>query len=505
MKLKEIIKDIKKKKVFNLNNFEVDGIAYDSRKVKENYIFVAIKGTKYDGHNFINEAIERGAKCIVVCKRPSIIPSDICEILVEDTKEALSEIANVYFDFPSKKLNIAGITGTNGKTTTSFIIKEIIKESGIKAGLIGTIFYEIGERKIISTNTTPESLDLIEMFSEMLKNDCKWAVMEVSSHGIDQKRIEGIDFNIGIFTNIAPYEHLDYHKTFKNYLYTKLKFFTKYLKESNKKEKYGIINIDSPYSKLFINNCEKSGIEYITVGKHRNSKIRLLNYSIEKNGNIIEVEIENKKFIFNSRIVGLGNIYNLLNGIAFAYIQKIPYEIVQKAFLNIENVPGRFEFINEGQDFQVIVDYAHTHHALQNLLLSVKNLKPRRIILIFGCGGDRDKSKRPLMGKVGIKLADFVIITSDNPRSEDPLKIIKDIESGIPFYLKRKYTKIPDRREAIYEGISLARTGDCVVIAGKGHEAFQILKDVTIPFDDREEARKAIRKIIEKRKEEAIL
>jgi UDP-N-acetylmuramoyl-L-alanyl-D-glutamate--2,6-diaminopimelate ligase len=505
MKLKEIIKDVKRKKIFNLNNLEVEGIAYDSRKVKENYIFVAIKGSKQDGHDFINEAIERGAKCIVVSKRPSIIPSDICEVLVEDTKEALSEIANVYFDYPSKKLNVVGITGTNGKTTTSFIIKEIIEENRAKAGLIGTIFYEIGERKIVSTNTTPESLDLIEMFCEMVKNKCKWVVMEVSSHGIAQKRIEGIDFDIGIFTNIAPHEHLDYHKTFKNYLDTKLKFFTKYLKESNKKEKYAIINIDSPYSKLFIKNCEKSGIECITVGRHRKSKIKLLNYRVEKNGNIIEVEIENKKITFNSKISGLGNVYNLLCGIAFAYLQKIPYEIVQKAFLNIKNIPGRFEFIDEGQDFQVIVDYAHTHHALQNLLLSIKSLKPRRIILIFGCGGDRDKSKRPLMGKIGVKLADFVILTSDNPRSEDPLKIIKDIESGIPFYLRRKYAKIPDRKQAIYEGISLARTGDCVVIAGKGHEAFQILKDVTIPFDDREEARKAIKEINERRKEETLL
>ncbi|MGB9678279.1 MAG: Mur ligase family protein, partial [Candidatus Ratteibacteria bacterium] len=252
MKIKELIKDIKKKKVFNLNNFEVKGIAYDSRKIKENYVFVAIRGTKQDGHNFINEAIERGAKCVIVSKRPSILPADITEVLVENTKKTLSEIANIYYDFPSKKLNVVGITGTNGKTTTSFIIKEILNENKTKAGLIGTIFYEIGERKIISTNTTPESLDLLEMFSEMLKNGCKWVVMEVSSHGSEQKRIEGIDFDAGIFTNIASHEHLDYHKTFKNYLNAKLLLFTKYLKESEKKEKYGIINLDSPYSKVFI-------------------------------------------------------------------------------------------------------------------------------------------------------------------------------------------------------------------------------------------------------------
>ncbi|MFN4227230.1 MAG: UDP-N-acetylmuramoyl-L-alanyl-D-glutamate--2,6-diaminopimelate ligase [Candidatus Ratteibacteria bacterium] len=505
MKLKELIKDIKKKKVFNINNFEVKGIAYDSRKIQENYIFVAIKGTKQDGHNFVNDAIERGAKCIVVSKRPSIVRSDITEIIVEDTKKSLSEIANIYYDYPSKKLNVLGITGTNGKTTTNFVIKQILEENGIKTGLIGTIFYEIGERRIVSTNTTPESLDLIEMFSEMLKNNCKWAVMEVSSHGIDQKRIEGIDFNVGIFTNIASHEHLDYHKTFKNYLNTKLLFFTKYLKESEKKEKYAIINIDSPYSKIFVKRCEKSGIELITFGKNKNANIKLLNYYIEKEGNFLEVKIENEKLTFKSKISGLGNIYNLLAGIAFSYIYKISYQTVQNAFLKIESIPGRFEFINEGQDFSVIVDYAHTHQALKNLLLSVKNLKPRRIIVIFGCGGDRDKSKRPLMGKIAAKMADFVIITSDNPRTEDPIKIIKDIESGIPFYLRRKYISIPDRKRAIYEGISMAKTNDCVVIAGKGHEAFQILKDVTIPFDDREEARKAIREIFSKRKEEKLL
>ncbi|MCS7180523.1 MAG: UDP-N-acetylmuramoyl-L-alanyl-D-glutamate--2,6-diaminopimelate ligase [bacterium] len=499
MRLKELIKDIKKKKVFNLNNFEVEGIAYDSRKIKENYIFVALKGSKQDGHNFINEAIERGAKCIIVNKRPSIIPTDITEIVVEDTKRALSEIANTYYNFPSKKLNVVGITGTNGKTTTSFIIKKILDEQGFNVGLIGTIWYEIGERKIVSTNTTPESLDLIEMFSEMVKTNCKWAVMEVSSHGIDQKRIEGIDFDVGIFTNIAPHEHLDYHKTFRNYLNAKLLFFTKYLKESSKKEKYAIINLDSPYSKIFIKGCEKVGIKWISTGRNKNANIKLISYNIEKEGNFLEVEIEKERLNFKSKISGLGNIYNLLNGIAFSYIYKVPYETIQKAFLKIENVPGRFEFINEGQDFSVIVDYAHTHHALHNLLLSVKNLKPRKIIVIFGCGGDRDKSKRPLMGKIATKMADFVIITSDNPRTEDPMKIIKDIENGIPFYLRKKYKIIPDRKKAIFEGISMAKTNDCVVIAGKGHEAFQILKDVTIPFDDREEARKAIKEIINKK------
>ena len=494
MKLKDIIKRLDYKRIYNLNNPEINGIAYDSRKVKEKFIFVALKGTSFDGHHFINDAISRGAKVIIVSKKSAVLPSDVGEIVVEDTREALHIIAAEFYSHPSKKLKVAGITGTNGKTTTSFIIKHILEASGNKCGLIGTISYQIGERAISSTNTTPESLDIQKLFSDMVEEGCKWAVMEVSSHGIAQGRISGIHFDTGIFTNIASHEHLDYHKSFRNYLQTKLKFFSYYLKESEKERKVGIVNIDDPYAGHFIKSLKQNKIECITYGKEK-SDVRVLDYAIKKDGNHLSVEIKGQRTDFYTRLHGLGNIYNALAGISFAVSEDIPVEVLKESLASISSVSGRFELVEEGQNFDVIVDYAHTHHALFNLLKSVKELHPHRIILVFGCGGDRDRTKRPLMGKIAVKMADIVFITSDNPRSEDPLDIISDIEKGIPFYLRKKYVAIADRKEAIREAISIAREGDCVVIAGKGHETFQILKNTVVPFDDREEARKAIREI----------
>ncbi len=492
MKTKELIKCIDFKKVYNLNNLEVEGIAYDSRKIKENFIFVALKGTSADGHQFINDAVSRGAKTIVAGKKSTLLPSDVGEIIVEDTRQALHTLASVFYGEPTKKIRVAGITGTNGKTTTAFILKQILESAGSKCGLIGTISYQIGERVISSVNTTPESLDLQKLFNDMLEEKCRWAVMEVSSHGIAQGRISKIHFDTAIFTNIASHEHLDYHKNFKGYLGAKLKFFSHYLPESEKDNKTGIINSDDAYSGYFIKLLRKNSINCVTFGR-TGKDVKLIDYSIQKDGNRITVEIEGKKEDFFTRLRGLGNVYNTLAGIAFARTHNISTDIVKGALQKITSVPGRFESVDEGQPFEVIVDYAHTHHALQNLLKSVKELKPRRIILVFGCGGDRDKSKRPLMGRVSVKMADIVFITSDNPRSENPEDIINDIEKGIPFYLRKKYVAIPDRKRAIKEAISLAREGDCVVIAGKGHETFQILKNITIPFDDRDETRKAIR------------
>ncbi|HOV21685.1 MAG TPA: UDP-N-acetylmuramoyl-L-alanyl-D-glutamate--2,6-diaminopimelate ligase [bacterium] len=495
MKLKDLIKDIDKK-VYNFKNIDIKGIAFDSRKVRDGYIFVALKGEKEDGHKFIPEAIERGAKCIVVEKKTSFLISDVVEIVVDDTKKVLAIISSRFYNDPSSKLKIVGITGTNGKTTTSFLIKNILEKAGEKAGLIGTISYQIGQRQIISFNTTPESADLQAFFSEMLKEECKWAVLEISSHGIEQRRILGINFDCGIFTNITPFEHLDYHKTFKNYLQTKLKFFSIYLKESKKENKKAIINLDDKFSSYFLREAKKAKIEsIITYGKHRKSDIKLIDYSLTRNGNKIIFQRYGEKIEVFTHLRGIGNVYNCLAAISFATGYNIDKEIIIKGIEETLSVPGRFEFIDEGQPFDIIVDYAHTHNALLTLLQSVRQMKPKRIILVFGCGGNRDKSKRPLMGKIGVKLSDIVILTSDNPRSEEPREIIKDIEKGIPFYLKKKYAVIIDRKQAIKEAISLAGENDCVVIAGKGHETFQILKDVTVPFDDREEAKKTVKEL----------
>lgn len=491
MKTKELFRCISDKKAFNLNNTEVKGISYDSRKVKDRFLFVAIKGTTYDGHRFIKDAVDRGAKIIVAGKRSAVLPSDVAEIIVADTKDALHKLAAEFYGHPSKKIKVAGITGTNGKTTVSFIVKHILEHAGSKCGLIGTINYQIGERTINSTNTTPESLDIQQFLYDMLEEKCKWAVMEVSSHGLDQGRIEGIHFDTGIFTNISSHEHLDYHKRFKTYLNAKLKFFTEYLKKSEKENKTGIVNIDDAYSNYFIKALEKNSIRCITYGKKNNADIRLKDYSIKKDGNYITVKTGQEEMQIYTRIRGAANIYNTLAGIAFAKSTGIPLSSVKESLGLLESVPGRFESVNAGQNFDVIVDYAHTHHALANLISSVKEMRPSRILLVFGCGGDRDRTKRPLMGGIAVKMADIVFITSDNPRSENPEKIIEDIEKGIPFY-RRKFVSIPDRRQAIKAAVMAARKGDCIIIAGKGHETFQIMKNTIIPFDDKEEVKKAI-------------
>lgn len=493
MKLKELLKLIPGKKVSNFKNYDISGIAYDSRKVRENYIFVAIKGTKLDGHNFIKDAIDRGARVVFVEKKELLIPQDITQVVVEDTRKTLAFISSIFYKNPSDKLKVVGITGTNGKTTTSYILRAILTENKKKCGLIGTVMYQIGERKISSINTTPESLDLQELLSQMVEEKCSHAIMEVSSHGLDQGRINLIQFDAGIMTSISPHEHLDYHKSFKNYLKTKLGFFGKYLSESKKERKVGIVNMDDPYAKYFIDELKKNNIECITYGKNKKATIRLIDFKVSHKGNYLKVEKDGKIYEFSTPLVGRGNIYNTLASLSYAFFEKIPVEDIKRGLKNIKEVPGRFEFIDEGQPFSVIVDYAHTHQSLENLLVSVRDLNPKRIILIFGCGGDRDRSKRPLMGKISVKMADIVIITSDNPRSEDPMDIIRDIEKGIVWWRKGKCRIIPDRRNAIKEAISLAEEGDYVVIAGKGHETYQILKDTVIPFDDREEARKFIR------------
>jgi len=495
MKLKEIIKKVEDKKVLDFFNYEIEGIAYDSRKIKENYIFVAIKGTNLDGHSFIKDAIDRGAKVIIVEKKDLLVPKGITTILVKDTRKVLGLISSTFYDEPSKKLKVVGITGTNGKTTVSYFIKAVLSDPKNKnsCGLIGTISYQVGERSISSINTTPESLDIQHLIYEMVEEKCKYAIMEVSSHGLSYGRVNFVQFDCAIFTNISPHEHLDYHKKFRNYLKAKLSLFNKYLKESEKDGKVGIINIDDPYSKYFIKALKYNNIKYITYGKNKKADIKLIDFKIKEEGNFFKIDIEGKEEEFATKLKGKGNVYNAIAAISYALYEKVPIDEIKSRLWEMESVPGRFEFIKEGQPFDVIIDYAHTHYALWNLLSSVKEFNRGKIIVVFGCGGDRDKSKRPLMGEIASKMADTVIITSDNPRSEDPAQIIKDVEKGIPKRYKKKCFSFVDRKEAIKFAISLAKEKDCVVIAGKGHETYQILKNTVVPFSDKEEARKAIK------------
>jgi UDP-N-acetylmuramoyl-L-alanyl-D-glutamate--2,6-diaminopimelate ligase len=492
MKLKELLKNLADKKVYNQQNIEVEGITCDSRKVRNNYLFIALKGYQSDGHSFLQEAVSRGAKVVVVNRKTAVLPQDITEIVVPDTQDAVPALAGGFYRDPSDKIKIIGITGTNGKTTTAFIMKYLLEKAGFKTGLIGTIHYQIGERVISASNTTPGIIEINHLLSSMVEEKCDFCVMEVSSHGIEQGRIKGINFDMGIFTNIAPHEHLDYHRTFKNYLESKLKFFDFYLAGSRKGNKQGIVNIDDKYAKLFLKSLKRNKINFTTFGR-RKADVKLTDYIMKKDGNYLNVEIDGKKEEFFTSIKGEGNIYNALAGISLGLTQSISIEELRVSLREIKSVPGRFETVNAGQSFDVIVDFAHTHAALYNLLHSIKKLNFRKVILVFGCGGDRDRSKRPLMGKVAAQMADIVFITSDNPRSENPERIISDIEKGIPFYLRNKYVSITDRREAIKEAVSVAGENDCVVVAGKGHETFQIVKNTTIPFDDRDEVAKAIK------------
>ncbi|MGB9641642.1 MAG: UDP-N-acetylmuramoyl-L-alanyl-D-glutamate--2,6-diaminopimelate ligase [Candidatus Ratteibacteria bacterium] len=484
MKARELIKNAKLVRPQDILNKDVTGIFYDSRKVTPGGIFVAIKGSSSDGNAFVQDAISRGAFIIVTEKKDLLLPGGVGMVVVENSRRALAEMSAIYYGNPSKKITLIGITGTKGKTSTSVILKKIFEAASLKTGLIGTIQYEIGQRIVPSTNTTPESIDIQLLLAEMLENQLTHAVLEVSSHALDQGRIECIDFDAGIFTNISGHEHLDYHQNFSNYLKAKLKFFSYYLPASQKKNKYAVINVDDAYAKNFINAAAANKLNIVSFGLSKQADFYPEEFSFDRSGTSFTVK--GKKLF--TRLLGISNLYNCLAAIATTSSFGIDMEIISKGLQSLESIPGRMEFIDAGQPFTVVVDYAHTHHSLEELLKTIRHLKAREILLVFGCGGNRDKSKRPLMGKIATKMADKVYITSDNPRDEDPAAIISDIYRGIPFWRKRKCKLIPDRRAAIEAAISEAKKDDWVVIAGKGHEQYQIIKNVFHPFDDRKVA-----------------
>ncbi len=488
MKIRELIKNVKSVKPQEILNYEVSGIFYDSRKVLPGSIFVAIRGTASDGNAFVQNAIEKGAAVIVTEKKDLILPSGVGIVVVENSRRALAEMAANYYGFPSGKMKIIGITGTKGKTSTSVIIKKIFEKASFKTGLIGTIQYEIGQRVVPSTNTTPESIDIQALLAEMFENGLTHAVIEVSSHALEQGRIEFIDFDAGVFTNIAEHEHLDYHKNFKNYLMAKSKFFSSYLPAGHKKGKYAIINLDDSHSSFFIKIAKQNKLNVVTYGFSKKAQYHPESFSFDRRGTSFTLNGKN----FSTGLLGAGNLYNCLAAISTALSMGIDIDIIAETLSKLENIPGRMEFVDAGQPFTVVVDYAHTHKALEELLKTVRHLKPERILVVFGCGGDRDRSKRPLMGKIAAKMADRIYITSDNPRNEDPDKIIADIYKGIVFWRRKKCQIIPDRREAITRALKDAGKNDWVVIAGKGHEQYQIVKNVFHPFDDRKVVREVL-------------
>ncbi|MBM7855934.1 UDP-N-acetylmuramoyl-L-alanyl-D-glutamate--2,6-diaminopimelate ligase [Desulfohalotomaculum tongense] len=452
----------------------VTGIAYDSRKVQPGFVFVAIPGFVTDGHKYINNAIEKGAAALIVEKNISL-SQNIPLVQVEDSRAALALVADKYYNHPSQKLTITGVTGTNGKTTTTHLVAAIYKAAGNKTGLVGTIQNLIGGKELPASNTTPESLDLQQLFDSMVKSGVTHAAMEVSSHALALNRTTGVDFDAAVFTNLSQ-DHLDFHSDMDDYAAAKAKLFAA--------APLSIINADDSRAKEMI---EASSGTVVTYGLHQPSDVSARDVQITARGVSFITTGKYGEHRLNLKLTGEFNVYNALAAFTLGMAQGFAGETVKSALENVTGVAGRFEPVDCGQPFAVVVDYAHTPDGLENILKTARQITNNRLITVFGCGGDRDRSKRPVMGEIGTRYSDLAVITSDNPRTEDPGKIIDDILVGVKKIAgnKHKHKVIPERRDAIAYAIKEAAAGDVVVIAGKGHETYQIIGTTKYHFDDR--------------------
>ncbi|MCF6154159.1 MAG: UDP-N-acetylmuramoyl-L-alanyl-D-glutamate--2,6-diaminopimelate ligase [Candidatus Brocadia sp.] len=481
MKLSELCSCLKDQQYCDFVEKEVCGITHDSRKIKRGYLFVAIKGHRVDGHDFIIGAIEKGAVALVVGEKIDLT-SRIPQIIVSNTRYALAALSCRFYGEPSSHMTVVGITGTNGKTTTSYLTKSIIEASGNKAGLIGTIQYQIGERVLPAQETTPESVEIQSYLCEMLKSGIKYAIIEASSHALSQHRLDGVRFSSAIFTNLSI-EHLDYHVNIRNYRTEKLKLI-----KGLGAQAFAILNADHNASKHF---AERTKSQVVWYGiKKKNADVTAEIIHMDADVTRLLLNSPWGKIFINIKLAGKHNIYNVLAAAANALALGLKIDTIKMGIESLSVVPGRLEKIDCGQDFHIYIDFAHTHQALQVVLSTLREITAGRIILVFGCGGDRDRKKRPKMGHIAEKYSDLFWITSDNPRSEDPHSIIQEIQKGIR---KQGCFRVQaDRKIAIGEAVSEAKKGDVVIIAGKGHEQYQISKGTIIPFDDREIVRQIL-------------
>ncbi len=475
MILKSLLKGLDYEVIKGNEESKVQNIRYDNRKIEQGDAFVCVKGFKVDGHSFIGDAIKKGAKTLIVQEDVSV-QEDITIIKVRDTRKALAIMSSNYFGNPKDKLEIIGITGTNGKTTSAFIIKSILEKAGFMTGLIGTIANYIGNKKVDAVRTTPESYELHELFKNMVDAGVEYCVMEVSSHSLELDRVYGVQFEEGIFTNLTR-DHLDFHKTFENYYNAKFKLF--------ERSNHSIINLDDLYGTNIVKDIEERGVKtkVSTFSIEKESDFKAFEIKSHSNGSEFKVNLEGIEE-FSINIPGEYNIYNSLGCIICAYNLNIPMDKIKEGLSDVV-IPGRCELVAKEKNlpYSIIIDYAHTPDGLENILSTVKAFTKNRMISVFGCGGDRDKVKRPQMGKIGCELSDIAIITSDNPRSEEPMDIINDIVKPLNY---DNFVIEVNRKEAIRKAMNMALEGDVIVIAGKGHETYQILKDETIHFDERE-------------------
>ena len=475
MNLQELLNRIPVLEIIGNKNPNVSEIVFDSRKAVADSLYVAVKGTVSDGHSFINSAIEKGATVIVCEDLPETLNKKITYVQVKDSSKTLGQLASNFYGNPSEKLKLIGVTGTNGKTSVSTLLFDLFKILGYPSALISTVEYRIDDEVIPSTHTTPDVIRLNKMLAKAVEIGCEYAFMEVSSHGIHQNRTEGLTFKMGGFTNIT-HDHLDYHKTFDEYLKTKKRFF-----DELNPDAIAITNFDDKNGKIMLQNCKAEKKSYA------------LKTMADFHGKLLEVDFNGMLLNFNGKefwttLTGKFNVYNLLLAFAISVELGMNEEEVLQAISQLKRVNGRFETFKSDGGIFFVVDYAHTPDALENVLDSINEIRTKneRLITVFGCGGDRDHAKRPEMGKIATRKSTLAIITSDNPRTENPQEIIKEIEAGVEPQNFSKYTSIPDRKEAIKMAIKFSEPGDIVLVAGKGHENYQEINGEKQHFDDKE-------------------
>ena len=480
MKLSDLIHDgISPVSVNGNAAIDITGIAKDSRMIQEGYMFFATSKSSL----YIDDALKRGASVLVTdseTRKP--FP---CIVIVEDVPRTLGRVASHFNGYPSRRMHIAGITGTNGKTTITYLIESILHNAGKQAGVMGTISYRYNGHVLKAENTTPGAIEIHSLMKDMHASKVKYVAMEVSSHALDQRRVEGVEFDTGIFTNLT-HDHLDYHGDFDHYKAAKKLLFEDYLRNSPKEKKHAILNIDSPVVREFTLEAPIETLSYSTKGY---ADAHLVQYSEDIDGLKLDISLMGKKVTVASPLLGIFNASNILASMLYGVTTNIPYEKIKEGIEKLEGVPGRLERVKNARNVSIFIDYAHTPDALNNVLTLLNHLKKGRLIVVFGCGGDRDTTKRPIMGDIATNHADLAIITSDNPRSEEPLRIIEDIKKGIN---GKPHKVIENRKEAIFEAVKLVGENDVLLVAGKGHEDYQIIGNNTHHFSDREVIEEAL-------------
>lgn len=470
--------------IMNDAQVTITSITTDSREVTKGAMFVAIKGFTVDGHDYIDQAIKKGASAILTEREMVIADESIALVRVNQIDRVLSYLVNDFYDYPTNALHMIGITGTNGKTSITYLLEKIFKQNNERTGLIGTIQMKIGEDTYPIKNTTPEPSFLFNSFHKMQLKQIDQCIMEVSSHALEEGRVRGVDFDIAVFTNLSQ-DHLDFHDSMEAYKLAKMRLFYQLgNRYESEKKKYAIINADDAFAFDFIHATSQP---VVTYGLTESSDVYAKDIQLSAKGTVFNLVCFSEEVTIKTSLIGKFNVYNMLAAIATAKLSGVPLAVIKEALSEAEGTKGRFEAVKTESDRAVIVDYAHTPDSLRNVLETIRTFAKGKIICIVGCGGDRDKAKRPLMANVSDRLSDFTILTSDNPRSEDPLDILKDMEVGIE---SNDFIVEIDRKKAIEKAIDRAQKDDVILIAGKGHETYQLINGVSHPFDDYEIAKK---------------